>query len=78
IAPRAAAWRGPSPRAQYWAWFLTGNALSEVTSLGCHSDLWCPQEADFSPMARRLGWAERFAPLARAGDTVGTLRPEIA
>lgn len=66
------------PWAQYWAWFLTGNAVSEVTSLGCHSDLWCPQEGDFSPMAKRLGWAARFAPFARAGDTVGTLRPEIA
>lgn len=29
-------------------------------------------------MAKRLGWAERFAPLARAGDAVGTLRPEVA
>lgn len=66
------------PWAQYWAWFLTGNAVSEVTSLGCHSDLWCPQDADFSPMAKRRGWASRFAPLRRAGDVVGALRPEIA
>ncbi|MFN3457400.1 MAG: FGGY-family carbohydrate kinase [Novosphingobium sp.] len=66
------------PWAQYWAWFLTGKTVSEVTSLGCHSDLWCPQESDFSPMAKRLGWARRFAPLAHAGDVIGTLRPEIA
>ncbi|OYZ34053.1 MAG: carbohydrate kinase [Novosphingobium sp. 16-62-11] len=66
------------PWAQYWAWFLTDAAVSEVTSLGCHSDLWCPQAADFSPMAKRLGWASRFAPLRHAGDVVGTLRPEIA
>ncbi|MDP3549340.1 MAG: FGGY family carbohydrate kinase [Novosphingobium sp.] len=66
------------PWAQYWAWFLTGTAVSEVTSLGCHSDLWCPQDADFSPMAERRGWASRFAPIKRAGDVVGTLRPEIA
>lgn len=66
------------PWAQYWAWFLTGNAVSEVTSLGCHSDLWSPQGADFSAMAHRLGWAARFAPVVRAGDTVGTLLPEIA
>ncbi|MCX7284264.1 MAG: FGGY family carbohydrate kinase [Novosphingobium sp.] len=66
------------PWAQYWAWFLTGNAVSEVTSLGCHSDLWCPQGADFSPMAKRQGWAARFAQVRRAGDVVGTLRPEIA
>ncbi len=66
------------PWAQYWAWFLSGEAASEVTSLGCHSDLWSPDAGDFSPMARRLGWADRFAPIAKASDAVGTLRPELA
>jgi sugar (pentulose or hexulose) kinase len=66
------------PWAQYWAWFLSGETASEVTSLGCHSDLWAPAAATFSPMARRLGWAERCAPLRRAGEVVGTLRPELA
>jgi sugar (pentulose or hexulose) kinase len=66
------------PFAQYWAWLLSGVAVSEVTSLGCHSDLWAPAMADFSPMAQARGWAGRFAPLVRAGDTVGTLKPELA
>lgn len=66
------------PWAQYWAWFLTGTAVSEVTSLGCHSDVWCPDTATFSPMAQRLGWAERFAPIAAAGHVVGTIRSDIA
>ena len=66
------------PWAQYWAWFLSGEAVSEVTSLGCHSDLWLPAEGRFSPLAQRLGWAARFAPLAAAGDTIGTLRPALA
>jgi sugar (pentulose or hexulose) kinase len=66
------------PWAQYWAWFLTGKAVSEVTSLGCHSDLWSPAAADFSPLARRMGWAERFAPVVSAQAVVGTLKPEIA
>ena len=66
------------PWPQYWAWFLTGVAVSEVTSLGCHSDLWCPLEGGFSPMARRLGWAQRFAPVVGAGDVVGTITPDIA
>ena len=66
------------PWAQYWAWFLSGNSVSEVTSLGCHSDLWSPAEAQFSPMARRLGWADRFAPVVKAGDVIGTLRPDLA
>ncbi len=66
------------PWAQYWAWFLTGVAVSEVSSLGCHTDLWKPEAGDFSPLAKRMGWAARFAPLVRARDVVGTLRPEIA
>ena len=66
------------PWAQYWTWFLTGKAVSEVTSLGCHTDLWNPQTSDFSPMAKCQGWADRFAPIRRAGETVGTLKPDIA
>lgn len=66
------------PWAQYWAWFLSGVAVSEVSSLGCHTDLWAPALGDFSPLAKRIGWAERFAPRAHAGDVVGTLKPEIA
>jgi sugar (pentulose or hexulose) kinase len=66
------------PWAQYWAWWLTGTAVSEVTSLGCHSDLWAPALAGWSSMARAKGWADRFAPIARAGDVIGTLRPQLA
>src|SRR5690606_10897608 len=36
------------PYAQYWAWRLTGVLASEVTSLGCHTDLWAPARGDFS------------------------------
>lgn len=66
------------PWAQYWAWFLTGRPVSEVTSLGCHSDLWAPDLDRFSPMAERMGWARRFAPIVRAGNEVDTLRQPIA
>ena len=66
------------PWTQYWAWFLSGASNSEVTSLGCHSDLWSPAQNDFSPLAKQRRWAEKFAPIASAGDIVGTLRPNIA
>ncbi|MGE3690223.1 MAG: carbohydrate kinase [Novosphingobium sp.] len=65
------------PYAQYWAWWLSGVAASEVTSLGCHSDLWDPSRADYSPMAKSRGWAGQFAPLARAGDWLGALKPDL-
>ncbi len=66
------------PWAQYWAWYLTGQARAEPTSMGCHSDLWAPATESFSSLAHKQNWAERFAPLAAAGDIVGTIRPELA
>ncbi|QQN74344.1 FGGY-family carbohydrate kinase [Croceicoccus sp. YJ47] len=77
-APEAFADTTLMPYAQYWAWLLTGMATSEVTSLGCHSDLWNPAKGEFSAMARRRGWAGKFAPLSKAGDVVGTLKPGLA
>ena len=61
------------PWAQYWAWRLCGVAASEVTSLGCHSDLWYPAEGGPSALAQRRGWAARLAPLRKASDKLGTL-----
>lgn len=66
------------PWAQYWAWFLTGRMVSEVSSLGCHSDLWNPAAARFSPMAISHGWAGRFAPLVRASESLGPISADIA
>ncbi|MBO9696281.1 MAG: carbohydrate kinase [Sphingopyxis sp.] len=63
------------PWAQYWSWVLSGVAASEVTSLGCHTDLWNPLTAAPSGLAERRGWAERLAPLRRAGEILGTLTP---
>jgi len=62
---------------QYWSWRLSGVASCEVTSLGCHSDLWSPVTGDFSPLAHKRGWAQRFAPLRKAGDVLGPVSDEI-
>lgn len=66
------------PWPQYWAWRLSGIEASEVTSLGCHSDLWRPIAADFSGLAIARGWAERMAPLRKASERLGTIKPDIA
>lgn len=66
------------PYAQYWAWWLSGVASSEVSALGCHTLLWQPREADWSMLARREAWASRFAPLRHAWETLGIIRPELA
>ncbi|HEY0682717.1 MAG TPA: FGGY family carbohydrate kinase [Steroidobacter sp.] len=63
---------------QYWAWRLSGVMVSEVTSLGCHSDLWLPREASFSKLARHRGWSDLFPPLRLANDVLGPISPAIA
>jgi sugar (pentulose or hexulose) kinase len=64
------------PWAQFWAWTLCGVASSEVSSWGCHTDLWRPYDRSPSELALRRGWAQRFAPITAAGAALGTLRPE--
>lgn len=63
---------------QYWAWLLCGVQASEVTSLGCHSDLWQPEAGAPSQLAQRHGWARRLPTLRRASDPLGTISPEWA
>jgi len=66
------------PWAQYWGWWLTGVAASEVSSLGCHTHLWNPAQGRFSALARRRRWAERFAQPRRAWEVLGPVRPALA
>jgi L-fuculokinase len=62
---------------QYWAWRLTGTASTEVTSLGCHTDLWRPEEAQFSNLAQRQGWTSLFPARRNASDVLGTIKPDV-
>jgi len=64
--------------AQYWAFMLSGVAASELTALGCHSDLWQPRAVDFSRLVDEAGWRGLMPPLRGASDILGPIRPEIA
>jgi sugar (pentulose or hexulose) kinase len=63
---------------QYWTWRLSGALTSELTSLGCHSDLWSPARGDFSSLAYREDWVRRFPPLSKAWEAAGVLHPQLA
>jgi len=63
---------------QYWATRLTGNAANEVTSLGCHTDLWDPQAGTYSSLVDTLGIRPLMAPIRPAFDALGPVLPEIA
>jgi sugar (pentulose or hexulose) kinase len=62
---------------QYWSWRLSGQAASEVTSLGCHSDLWNPAAQSFSDLVIAQGWGGLMPPLRPARAVLGALRQEV-
>ncbi len=63
---------------QYFAWRLSGEKASELTSLGCHTDLWQPEARAFSSFASERGFDARFPPLVPAWRPIGVIRPELA
>ena len=63
---------------QYWAFRLTGVSANEVTSLGCHTDLWRPHKGDYSSLVDALGIRYLMAPLRSAFDTLGLVLPDLA
>lgn len=66
------------PYPQYWAWRLTGVAVAEVTSWGCHTDLWQPAIGDYSALVDSLGIRSKLPPLVSAGDVIGTVTAEVS
>lgn len=63
---------------QYWAWRLTGVSASEVTSLGCHTDLWRPADDTFSGLVARAGWTGLMPPRRSAWEVLGPVRGDLA
>ncbi|WP_108395794.1 FGGY-family carbohydrate kinase [Devosia submarina] len=62
---------------QYWAWRLTGARASEVTSLGCHTDLWAPDRGEFSSLVEAEGWLKLFPTIRPAASVLGPVSAEI-
>ena len=63
---------------QYWGWRLTGQMACDVSSLGCHTDLWAPSAAQFSPLVARLGLTGKMGAPRRPDGQLGTLLPAVA
>ncbi|MCP8898265.1 FGGY-family carbohydrate kinase [Gilvimarinus xylanilyticus] len=63
---------------QYWVWRLTGVRCSEVTSLGCHTDLWQPAQNSFSSLVSGMDWQSLFAELKPADSMAGVVIPEVS
>lgn len=63
---------------QYWGHRLTGVAATDVTSIGCHSDLWSPREGMFSTLPAALGIEGKIAPVRKSTEVLGQILPHIA
>ena len=62
----------------YWAWRLSGVAVTEMTSVGCHTDLWDLNNNKFSSVVDKLGLTDKFPPIVKAWEAIGTVSPKIA
>ncbi|PUB10386.1 FGGY-family carbohydrate kinase [Yoonia sediminilitoris] len=63
---------------QFWGHMLTGKGAVDVTSLGCHTDLWNPHMRAFSDLPKTLGIETLFAPVRKPSDMLGHLLHEVA
>jgi len=62
---------------QYWVWRFTGQRFSEITSLGCHTDLWSLKENDYSSLVDTLSCRDLLPPLKPAWFDCGDILPEL-
>ena len=63
---------------QFWAYKLTGVLATDVTSLGCHTDLWNPYDGQFSSLPEALGIAGKIAPPMKPGEVLGPVKSDVA
>lgn len=63
---------------QYWAWRLTGKFSSEITSLGCHTDLWDIRTNSPSSLLKELGLENALPPLVKAWESLGVVEKNLA
>lgn len=65
------------PWIQYVGYRLSGQAVTEISSLSCQSHIMDARRQTFSSLVERQGWARLFPPMAKAWERIGTLLPEF-
>ena len=63
---------------QFWGAKLTGVTASDVTSLGCHTDLWNPHAGEVSSLVAALDLQDKLAPVRKPHDRLGPILPSVA
>lgn len=62
---------------QYWAWKLGGDLALDVSSLGCHTDLWAPLKGGPSSLSTTMGWDRLLPPASPAWTVLGEAGPAL-
>jgi sugar (pentulose or hexulose) kinase len=65
------------PYPQYWSYRLTGVPSSEITSLGCHTDLWNFETDLYSSLVLKQGWLPKMPEVRPASDVLGLVLPQL-
>jgi sugar (pentulose or hexulose) kinase len=60
---------------QYLSWLLTGNACSDITSIGCHTNLWNFSQNYYHEWVYRESVVDKLAPIQSSG-TVRSIQPK--
>jgi sugar (pentulose or hexulose) kinase len=63
---------------QYWVHLLSGERHNDVTSLGCHTDLFEPQHQRYSTLLASLDWHNLMPPTRHSGQPCGHLTADAA
>ena len=62
---------------QYWGYRLSGVAAAEITSIGCHTDMWDFRSDEYSSLVKTCGWVEKMPPMCRANEVLGSILPSL-
>ena len=63
--------------AQYWAWRLSGIAVSEVTALGAQSNLWNTLNKRWSTIVNNKKWKRLLPPFKQTYTPLGKIRKKL-
>lgn len=63
---------------QYLCFVLSGQLHTDITSIGCHTNLWDFQEKQYHDWVKKEGIAEKFAPVLKSSAVAGYTKDKIA
>ncbi|SMC79565.1 FGGY-family carbohydrate kinase [Pedobacter nyackensis] len=60
---------------QYLSYLISGEAYSDITSIGCHTNLWDFTKNDYHEWVKKEGIAEKLAPIVAADSVIPAAFP---